>query len=265
MPIMKCTTTQAARLIPAAICAVPLLACGGQTSTDNFATFEQSPGAWEFRIEPYGWFTAIDGTTGPTANAAELDASFSDILDVLEMAAALQLEVRNGRWGIIGDAFYAELGTSGTSNGPLQTDVSVDFEQFLGELDVFYRVSECQQGFVDLYAGFRYNDLTLDVAVSGEARDASRSADKDWADPIIGARTQWNINDRWFLAAKGDIGGFGVSSDFTWNLQGSVGFNITESVSVEAGYRYFDTDYQEDGFTYDVAQSGVILGLNIRF
>ena len=91
------------------------------------------------------------------------------------------------------------------------------------------------------------------------------SADKDWADPIVGLRGQWNINDKWYLAGKGDIGGFGVSSDFTWNLQATVGYNFNECVSAEIGYRYFDTDYDDGGFTYDVAQAGLLLGVNFRF
>jgi len=33
----------------------------------------------------------------------------------------------------------------------------------------------------------------------------------------------------------------------------------------EPGYRYFDADYSGGGFTYDVAQSGVVIGLNFKF
>jgi opacity protein-like surface antigen len=259
-----------ARLIPAALYATQLLAVAGPAASDSAPiTMPPPPSPWEFRLQPYAWLTAIDGSTGPERFTADIDAGFDDVFDVLDMAAALQFEARRGRWGFIADAFYAELGDSGTLSGPLQTDIDLDFEQFLGELVVFYRISESPQSFVDLYAGIRYNSISLDLEATTNGpilqRGDQRSADEGWTDPIIGIRTQWDINDRWFLAARGDIGGFGVASDFTWNLHASVGYNFTECVSLEVGYRYFDTDYDDGDFTYDIAQAGLLLGVNFRF
>ena len=252
-------------LISTALCATSLPTAAGTAPE----TMPAPSSPWEFRIQPYGWLTGIDGSTGPAGFAADVEAGFDDVFDVLKMAAALQFEARRGRWGIIGDAFYAELGSSGTLPGPLETDVDLDFQQFLGELVVSYRVSECSQSFVDLYAGIRHNSLSLDLEATSTGtalnEDEKRSADKDWTDPIIGIRSQWEINDRWFLAAKGDIGGFGVDSDFTWNLQGTVGYRFNESVSCEIGYRYFATDYSSDDYIYDIAQSGALIGVNYVF
>jgi opacity protein-like surface antigen len=254
----------AARLIPAAICASPLIALAGQTSEPVMNT-PPPANPWEFRITPYAWLTVIDGTSGPDGFTTDLDASFSDIADVLKMAAALQIEARYERWGFLADGFYANLGDSGHASGPEHANVDVDFKQFLGEFDILYRVCESSNHFADVYAGVRYNHLELDVDFDGPLMDRSGSATKDWADPIVGLRTQWNINDKWYLAGKGDIGGFGVNSDFTWNLQATVGYNFTPCVSAEIGYRYFDTDYDDGGFTYDIAQAGLLLGVNFRF
>lgn len=257
-------------LIPAALFATSLLAVAGTTVTESTPIDTPPPSdAWEFRLSPYGWLTAIDGTTGPAGFPAEIDAGFDDVFDVLEMAAALQFEARKGQWGFMADAFYAELGSSGTLPGPIRTNVDVDFEQFLGELVVFYSVSETPSSFVDLYAGIRHTSLSIDLLATTPfgilPLGTTRSADKSWTDPIIGVRAQWELNDRWFLAAKGDIGGFGVDSDFTWNIQGTVGYRFNEAVSLEVGYRYFDTDYSDNRFTYDVAQSGALIGLNFEF
>jgi len=249
--------------LAAAICAAPLLASAGQTVEEPVITAPPSS-PWEFRITPYGWLTAIDGTTGPDGFTTDLDASFSDIADVLKMAAALQMEARYDRWGFLIDGFYANLGQSGQTPGG-RVNVDVDFKQFLGEFDILYRVCESQNHFVDVYAGVRYNHLELDLDISGQEQNLPVSADKDWADPIVGLRGQWNINDQWYLAGKGDIGGFGVSSDFTWELQATVGYNFTPCFSTEIGYRYFDTDYDDGGFTYDVAQAGLLLNFNFKF
>lgn len=257
-------------LTPAVFCATSLLALA-EPSNPESAPIDMPPrfDPWEFRITPYAWLTAIDGTTGPIGFPADIDAGFDDVFDVLEMAAALQFEARTGRWGFMADVFYAELGNSGVLPGPLQTNVDVSFEQFLGEFVVFYRVAESEQNFVDLYAGVRHNSLSIDLLATSTGTllpiGATRSADKSWTDPIIGVRSQWEINDSWYLAAKGDIGGFGVDSDFTWNIQGSVGYRFNDTVSLEVGYRYFDTDYSGGGFSYDVAQSGALIGLNFTF
>ena len=257
-------------LIPAALWTTSLVAVAGPAVSESAPIDMPPPLAdWEFRLTPYAWLTAIDGTTGPQGFPAEIDAGFDDIFDVLEMAAALQFEARRDRWGFMADAFYAELGTSGILPGPLKTNIDLDVEQFLGEFVVFYRASESPRSLVDLYAGIRYNSISLDLQATTNgpllARGDQRSGDKRWGDPIIGVRTQWDLNDSWFLAAKGDIGGFEVSSEFTWNLQASIGYRVNESVSLELGYRYFDTDYSDSGFTYDIAQSGAVIGINFTF
>jgi len=258
------TTSIAAHLIPAALCAAPLLASAGQTVAEPSIT-AAAPNPWEFRITPlYGWLTALDGTTGPDVLPANVDESFTDILDVLKMYASLQLEARYDRWGFLADGFYACLGNSTQSTGPLRENVNLSLKQFLGEFEVLYRVSETPTHFLDVYAGVRYNWLKLNLDVTGSF-SRSASPEKGWVDPIVGLRGQWNINDRWYLAGKGDIGGFEVNSDFTWNLQATVGYNITKNFSTEVGYRYFDTNYDKGGFTYDMAEKGALINFILKF
>ncbi len=397
--------------IPAVILTFSGFATGGVPAEPAVEIPAPATG-WEFRVQLYGWLTGLDGTTAVGPLAADVDASFGDIFEQLEMAAALQFEARNGRWGIIADGFYCELGASGSPPGPLYDEVEVGLKQFTGELSVAYRIYESPNAFVDLYAGMRYNDLSLDFDASldppgitaasanaservvdglteraeaivlpkiatyqaaGTARRAvieariittieaeaeervkselkkqllqilrdgglnardiasnrivrnikaehlalarstaqlevarlrasvdaslqsqvnraragvraarrnlaaaidgqlqarlpvSASANKDWLDPILGVRAQWNFNDKWFLAGKSDIGGFGVGSDLDWTIQATVGYHFTPNVSAELGYRYLHTDYSDGAFTYDLAQAGIYTGLNFRF
>ena len=251
-------------IIPAAICAAPLLAGAGQSAAESPLTTE-APSPWEFRITPlYGWLTALDGTTGPSGLLTDVHESPGDVLEVVKMYASLQFEARYDRWGFLADGFYACLGNSGQSTGPLHENVDFSLKQFLGEFEVLYRVCQSPAHFVDVYAGARYNWLKLNLDVSGSP-GISVSPEKSWVDPIVGLRGQWNINDRWYLAGKGDIGGFGASSDFTWNIQATVGYNFTKDFSAEIGYRYFDTDYHRDGFVYDMAAKGLLLNFIRKF
>ena len=91
------------------------------------------------------------------------------------------------------------------------------------------------------------------------------AGNKQWVDPFVGFRGQLNVTSRLFLAARADIGGFGVSSDLVWQVIGSVGYKLTKNVFAEAGYRYLDDDYTSGGFTYDMATSGAFVGLGVVF
>lgn len=57
----------------------------------------------------------------------------------------------------------------------------------------------------------------------------------------------------------------GAGSDFMWDLSINLGYQWTDTLSTTTGYRYLDVDCEEDGFLYDVAQDGPILGLSWRF
>lgn len=222
------------------------------------------PSAWDFRLSPYGWLTGLDGTTTIGPESIAVDSSFSDIFEVLDMAAALEFEARHGAWGFLVDGFYAKLSASGS--GPLGQPAEVEFQQFIGDFNLLYRVQDGPSGFLDLYAGARFNSLSVDLTrypLFGPA--VTRSADVDWLDPLVGLRGQLNLNPQWFLALKGDVGGFDVSSQLTWMAQATLGYQFTETFSTELGYRYLDTDYQADIFGYDVAQSGLLVAFNWRF
>lgn len=230
-----------------------------------------SDSPWEFRITPYAWLTGLTGDISRGPLTLGIDQSFSDIIEDLNMAAALQVEVRNGCWAIMADGFYANLGTKGDARPPLSGDGEVNLKQFIGELDLGYRIHEDTNSFIDLFTGVRYNTLELDMRLDvagpgrGPGRSFSESADREWADPLIGVRGQWNFTDRWFLAGRADIGGFGVASDFAWNFQGTVGYQFTDYFSTELGYRYFDTDFRDGDFAYDIAEHGLFVGFNFTF
>ncbi|NQX03066.1 hypothetical protein HQ447_20590 [bacterium] len=383
--------------------------------TSNDPVLEMPPVApvsdWEFQATIYGWLPGLDGDVGVDGFVVGVDETFLDLLPDIKMFTMLRFEARKAKWGVIADGFYVDLGTSGNPPGNLYNSASLDLKQFLGELSIAYRVYESPSGFVDLYAGARYNGFKIDLGGSlnqagiqttsnstsmkivdqSEARakaiaepvvasyqvaapaeraaieadlaadiqadvdaqvkkdveqrvdeilrdngirerdltggDFSRSvkivrdeltaataelevarlratvdataqadvataeaklqkseqdlanaingklnklptkksSDLDWVDPIVGFRAQWNINEKWFLAGKSDIGGFGVGSELAWTLQATVGYCINPCSSVELGYRYMHTDYDADSVLYDVAEAGIYMSYHYKF
>ncbi len=337
----------------------------------------QSEDSWQFRLEPYGWATGLDGTMGAKGFDVGFDVGFDKVFENLEFAAAMEFEVRKGRWGLLLDGFYAEIGGGSATPGPLYSTVDAELQQFIGEIAVAYRIWDTDAGFVDLFAGARLNVMTLDItseissagvrnfsealteklvetvsdkvsaavderlagirgllppgltrskrnaivegargpleelvraradlalasaeakvvavksavqARVGQAKSrvarAERKlqeaiereltdrlptefdAEESWVDPVVGIRAQVNLSRQIFLAAQADVGGFGVSSELAYQLQATMGCNISRSFFVELGYRYLHTDYESGGFSYDVAQSGAFVGFGFQF
>ena len=64
---------------------------------------------------------------------------------------------------------------------------------------------------------------------------------------------------------RGEVGGFDLGSDLTWQVMGGVGYRAGESSDVFFGYRHLKIDYSESNFTYDTETSGFILGMNFFF
>ncbi len=68
---------------------------------------------WEHRLTPYLWMSGMEGsqTIGTPAGplTADLDLSFSDILENLEAGAMLGYRGQTGRWVVMGDAIYMDL------------------------------------------------------------------------------------------------------------------------------------------------------------
>ena len=50
-----------------------------------------------------------------------------------------------------------------------------------------------------------------------------------------------------------------------WDANINLGYQWTETFSTTFGYRYFDVDYENGDFIYDVAQDGLMLGFSWRF
>jgi hypothetical protein len=79
------------------------------------------------------------------------------------------------------------------------------------------------------------------------------------------------IADNWHVILKGDIGGFGIESDFTWNLQGGLMWDATDYLSLVLQYRAVSVDYSTgtvgtpDRFAYDTITHGPLLGLAFQF
>ncbi len=443
----------------------------------------KNPNGWEFVIEPYVWAMGIQGKTGVGGMPAmDVQSTAIEGLKYLDWGIMAMGEIRKGRWGVLGDGYYAALSGSGDLEGILYKSGSIQMQQALASLSLAYRIIDDRRGFLDIYAGARYNFLGIqmefdtdpsginalgvqisdavasrissavqaqvdivkpeivsavtaelqarlqsvkaevtaaaDAAVSaaqarvaatkslasatvsatvetdqsgkllsresktkpsieslkalhrlaGDSRDrthlrrheqvqrleerarasgqrvdqlrraegerdalrsidrkdlreilasskgaireyiraqvelevakvtgavtsaiqnradaakaklaksiansveeaipTSASGDEWWIDPIVGLRGQINITRWLFLAAQGDVGGFGVGSQITWNTQATIGVNFTRNIFAELGYRYMYVDYDKNNFLYQMNSYGLFSSIGVKF
>jgi hypothetical protein len=219
---------------------------------------------WQHEVAPYLWGAGMSGTTAVGPVAADVDASFGDILDNLEFGFMGTYRATRDRLSITVDGIYMGLGSAGS--GPAGfVDADVDLDQSALEVDVGYEVLDR----LTIFGGIRYNDLSVGIRATGPLGTRSESADEDWIDPVIGAHYTFDFADRWSFTLRGDIGGFGVGSEFAWQGVGTLRWQATDRVGVLGAYRYIDMDYESDDrsreFRYDMSMSGPALGVVFTF
>jgi hypothetical protein len=236
-----------------------------------------SAGEWQFELTPYLWAAGMKGSVEAGAlPRVNVDMSFSDIFDMLDFGAMAAFEARKGRFSILTDAIYMKVsaGASASRTGPgpigatATASANLRIEQTMLAAALAYRVSEGPTA-VDVLGGARYNniDATADIAGSFFALTAStkRSGDKGWTDPYVGVRIRHRLSDRWALSGYLDYGGFGVSSDSTWQAAAGGEYALSKTAALKFGYRELHIDYDKDGFVYDMKLRGAYIGVGIRF
>jgi hypothetical protein len=193
-----------------------------------------------------------------------MDTSFSDILSNLKFAFMGAFEARNERFVMLGDIIYLHVGSE--ADGPagfVETDV--DLATFIGTAAAGYRVVDEGPLFVDLFAGGRITSIDAEIELTGPLQSVKEDRSKTSVAPVVGARFRAPLGERWGLAAYGDLGGFGLTSDLTWQLMGTVQYGIGNHWRVAAGYRHVAAKIDKGDTDIHLTLSGPIIGFSYRF
>lgn len=222
---------------------------------------------WTFAFAPYLWASGLKGDVGVDGlPEVEVDLSFSDILKHFDIGFMGVGEARYERFGVLTDVLYLKVSADDEVDSHI---VNADIEltsrtlTALGALE--YRILEGEGGSLDVLAGGRLWWLKNDLDFDGAVITASGSETESWVDPVVGFRGRINLSPEFHLAGWGMIGGFGVSSEFFWDVMGGVGYQVSDSFSLFAGYRGLGVDYKNDGFVFDVDMNGPLLGAVFTF
>lgn len=221
---------------------------------------------WEKVITLYGWVPGMDTSIATEFGDIESNPSGSDVLSDLEMVFMGTFEAHRGRWGIIKDIIYVDLSdTQDTPFGRLFSEGTTDITAWAVSGYLSYQFAETSTARYEVLGGFRYFDLDTSVSLSEGTRPAqSRSLNDNWFDPVIGVRGHWKLSEKWSASGFIDYGGVSSSST-TWQVVGTLDYNITEGLSARFGYRHMDISKTISGADVDVGLSGPVVGLTYRF
>ena len=225
--------------------------------------------SWQFTLTPYLWTPGVSGQTriGTRIPDQNVDASISSLLSNLDFGAMATFEARKDRWGILLDTFYVKLGHTSDPllGGDLGTARLEATNTLLG-LAGAYRVLENDTASLDVLLGVRYFKLWESLHLyDSKLLPAGRyeSRDIDWTDAVIGVRYQWTFVKNWSLLASADVGTGG--SQYSYQLIGGFGWDISKMFKVDLGYRLLHEDYSKPDFLYNMSLAGPYLGLSISW
>jgi hypothetical protein len=250
---------------------------------------------WTLTVTPYGWATWLDGTETVKGRTADVQVSPTELIGDLDRVPFMgYAEARKGSFALYGDLVYASVGLDADAvrsrsvhpdiGGTVAASAGLDYEQTILELGGAYQVVGGTTAF-DVIAGARYwhqhADLKLAVSAGVEVGDLevsrgiaiARSGGVDWVDPLVGVRVRHQLAPGQELMLRGDIGGFGAGSQFSWNVMAGYSFVLCDKDGVTysglLGYRLLDVDYEQGSgrthYEYDVLQHGPLSGLTINF
>ncbi|MGE3967373.1 MAG: hypothetical protein AB7F08_03980 [Dongiaceae bacterium] len=240
---------------------------------------------WRFTIAPYLWATTLEGDVTVRGRKASVDESFIDILQATDSIIGIEGrgEAWNDNWGFYVDGIYNRLDVENDERPLVSFEIVTELS--ILEAGMLYRIGTwpLASGWsgrppdgptleLDAYAGARYTSLEIENKLTVGNTIFKADGDRDWVDPILGARAILDLDRRWQMMLGGDIGGFGAGANFTWSALGLVGYryslfgiDMTSVAGYKALYQDYDHGSGSDRFEWDMTLHGPIIGTVIRF
>ena len=222
---------------------------------------------WYVRATPYLWFSNLSGVE--TLAIGEADAVIGGFVvpvgdTVLATDWGARLELGKGRVRALINFMRASVAnaTEIHPEGDPTTLLAATFVFDWLSTDVFAAVQIgpfTESRAVEIYGGTRYVRLHHELTAPGTI---TSDVVETWIDPVIGGRLYSEVGGRFWAMFNGDVGGFGVGSQFMLTIGGELGFRVAKPLDLMMRYSYQELDYDSgrtgaSAFTW---QNGAIQG-----
>jgi hypothetical protein len=234
--------------------------------------YNDSSGKYKIYVEPYLMFTSMSGTTA----IGNLPPTFvcipaSKVFSYLKIGGMLYAEVHNDKLAFTSDLFYANLTQDASTKNNIISGTA-NLKQFLWEIEGLYRLTP----WLEAGVGARVNNITAGVNINynpplgGAPKSGNGQKSNTWVDPLIVTRLKTVIHDKWLLQLRADIGGFGIGSQFAWQLQPDIFYRASKLLQFGIGYRAISMNYNNnksgsDYFLYDMQEYGPQIRIGFNF
>ena len=262
------------------------------------------PEPWRFNVALYGWAMSVSGNVTARNQTIDTSASFIDLVQKSDSIAGFMgyFEADKGRVGVYTDLVFAKLGFgAGQTNyrNPLPglsitttANAALTYQLFIIEMGGVYEflrwpgTTEGSSTAIDGVLGFRYWNNSIDASFDARANinysafhiDRSfgiafaRADAIQWVDPVLGLRLRHQFTPHQQIMVRGDVGGFGLGSQFSWQAVAAYSYSWQYTgyqVAALIGFRALGVNYASGSGIDTVAINevlyGPIIGVSFRF
>lgn len=219
--------------------------------------------AWRFTITPYAMIPTLSGNI-KTSGGGNIDLPTGNAESDWDFSVPLALDLGKGRWGVGLEFFYLGYsGEAGLDDGAI-IDQNLNFDVTLTHTKAFayYRALENEKHVLDFYAGANVITLKFETEFSGLFNGSSDSSNT-WVDPVIGFRYHYNINDKWQIFSRGELGA--GDSSITWDAMLGIDYILSDHWAFGAGYRSMGLDFSSSEGDYDIQLNGPLISASYTF
>ncbi len=222
---------------------------------------------WYIRATPYLWFSNLSGVE--TLAIGEADAIIGGFVvpvgdTVLATDWGARLELGKGRVRALINFKRASVANTREIHpvGDPTTSVPAAFVFDWLSTDVFGAVQIgpfTENRAVEIYGGIRYVRLRHELNAPGTI---TSDVVETWIEPVIGGRLYSEMGGRFWAMFDGDLGGFGVGSQFMLTVGAELGFRVAKPLDLMMRYSYHELDYDSGrtGASAFAWQNGAIQG-----
>ena len=229
----------------------------------------------EFRF--YLFATSIKGDVQIADVKADVDESFSDILENLDLGFMGTVEHRRDKWSFLVDIAYLKITDEDSHTGGPGVEIGLEAELAQTTIEGFagYRFFDNAYDSTDLgidvLFGARHTSLDIDLDLDrsipgGPSASTSRNKEEDWVDAVIGVRFQNDFRNGWGSSVWLDVGDGSDSSSYQGLALATYSSNAWKYFG---GWRVlhleYDTGSGSSKFAVDLDYNGPMAGVAYRF
>lgn len=264
---------------------------------------QQQQDAWIFSATPYAWLMGVSGSVTAKGRTIDVNAGVVDMFGKTDTLVPLManFEARRDKLAFGLDFIFIQMSATpsfATQRNPVpwlsfSANAGANVKSTLIEVEgtASYEVARpAETTAIEGLAGVRYwrasTDMTFGFTATGSFRSpedtglfskgfglaGASTGTMDWADPLVGLKLRHELAPHHRVQLRGDVGGFGVGSQFTWQGFGGYSYEFspgTSSWSAVLGYRALGLNYAAgsgtDARAFNLVMHGPVLGLTYKW